>query len=180
MKDTSAARYAQGLFDLALERQKTDNWQKQMRLVKKVFKQDESFKSFFMNYQISKDDKKVVLRQAFGASIDKEVLNFLCLLVDKHRLKEIVMIAKNFNTLCNEAKGIKEGIVYSTFELKEEDVKRLENALSTKLQAQVELENQIDDKLISGIKVVIDDMVMDDSMRYKIDTLKETLLKDVR
>lgn len=180
MKDTSAARYAQGLFDLALERQKLTVWQKQMRLVKKVFRMDENFKSFFMNNQISKADKKDVLRQAFGASIDKEVLNFLCLLVDKHRLKEIMMIVKNFNTLCNEAKGIKEGIVYSAYELSEDDIQQLEKAVSAKLQDQVELENQIDKNLISGLKVVIDDMVMDDSMRYKINALKETLLKDVR
>ena len=59
-------------------------------------------------------------------------------------------------------------------------IAELEKALSTKLQDKVELENRIDGNLIKGIKVVIDDVVMDDSMRYKIDALKETLLKDVR
>ena len=111
MRDTSAARYAQGLFYLALEKAKIDSWQKQMRLVKKVFKNDISLRSFFMNYQISKEAKKEVLNKAFKDNIDRDVLNFFCLLVDKHRLKEIMMIAKNFNTLCNEEKGVKEGIV---------------------------------------------------------------------
>lgn len=180
MRDTSAARYAQGLFYLALEKAKIDSWQKQMRLVKKVFKNDISFRSFFMNYQISKEAKKEVLNKAFKDNIDRDVLNFLCLLVDKHRLKEIMMIAKNFNTLCNEEKGVKEGIVYSTYALEDSRIMELEKALSIKLQEKVELENRIDGNLIKGIKVVIDDVVMDDSMRYKIDALKETLLKDVR
>ncbi|MCI5774688.1 MAG: ATP synthase F1 subunit delta [Erysipelotrichaceae bacterium] len=180
MKDSSATRYAQGLFDLALERQKISIWQQQMRLVRQVFTKDETLKNFFMNYQISKDEKKAVISKAFAQKVDKEVINFLCLLIDKHRFKAVVEIAKNFNTLCNEHDGIKEGIIYAPYELDDEQISLIEQTISKKVGAKVALEGQVNKTLIKGIKVVVDDMIFDDSMRYKIETLKETLLKDVR
>ena len=60
MRDTSAARYAQGLFYLALEKAKIDSWQKQMRLVKKVFKNDIFNDKFKWVYHNAKFDLPVL------------------------------------------------------------------------------------------------------------------------
>ena len=73
MKDTVAYRYALALYDLAKETNKIDIWQEQMRLVKKVFVKDRSLKTFFDNHQISKGDKKNILKKAFVNDVDKEV-----------------------------------------------------------------------------------------------------------
>ena len=180
MKDTVAYRYALALYDLAKETNKIDIWQEQMRLVKIVFVKDRSLKTFFDIHQISKEDKKNILKKAFVNDVDKEVLNFMCLLVDRYRLNHISDIASAFNTLCNEGKNIIEGLVYSTYELSDEDITKVEEVVGAKLSQKVELHNVIDERLIKGIKVVVNDMVIDDSMRYKLNSLRDELLKETR
>lgn len=178
MKDSVAVRYATGLFELACEEHKVDAWQEQMNLLKKVYNQEKDLKSIFTSMQITKQEKKDIIRNIFGKTLDREVINFLSLLVDKGRILECGNIAIVFNTLCNDYKHITEGYVYSTYLLKKEEIARLEAKMSEEYNTTVKLVNEVDESLIRGIKIVIKDKVIDDSMKYKIDLLKENLLKE--
>jgi len=72
---------------------------------------------------------------------------------------------------------ITSGVVYSVYLLSEALLKELESALSEKYECVIELENRIDPSLIHGIKVEIDNFVLDDSTKAKLASLKEQLLK---
>jgi F0F1-type ATP synthase, delta subunit (mitochondrial oligomycin sensitivity protein) len=69
------------------------------------------------------------------------------------------------------------GIVYSVYSLDEKLLQELEQVLSERFQTLVSLENKIDTSLIQGIKVEIDNFVIDDSIKVKLASLKEELLK---
>jgi F-type H+-transporting ATPase subunit delta len=175
-----ASRYAQALFEFACESNKVDLWQQQMRLVHQVFQQDSQIGDFFSHIRIEADQKKSVFKQIFSNRIDTDVVNFFCLLIDKRRVSHFKEIAKEFHVLCNHSKGIKEGIVYSTRSLDSEEVKRIEDSISQKMKLNVELTNKLDPQLLSGVRVVVDDIVIDGSLRNKIDSLRHELLKGSR
>ena len=69
------------------------------------------------------------------------------------------------------------GIVYSVYVLEEALLTELEQALSEKYSYKITLENKIDSSLIQGIKVEIDNFVIDGSIKAKLASLKEQLLK---
>jgi F-type H+-transporting ATPase subunit delta len=175
-----ASRYAQALFEYACELDKVDLWQQQMRLVHQVFQQDPQIGDFFGHIRIEADQKKSVFKQIFSERIDSDVVNFFCLLIDKRRVSQFTEIAKEFHILCNQSKGIKEGVVYSTRLLDIEEVRQIERSVSEKIKLNVELTNKLDPKLLSGVRVIVDDVVMDGSLRNKIDRLRHVLLKGSR
>lgn len=178
--ESVSSRYATALFELAREKQCTDNWQEQMRFVKSVFVQNKEYLAFFSHYRITKEEKRDVIRKVFENKVDRDLLNFLLLLLDKRRIGNIVGIASGFNTLCNEAKNISEGIVYSVSELSKEDKEKIEEAVGTRLGLKLDLSNKLDPNLISGIKVVVGDNVIDGSMQNRLYSLRSELLKESR
>lgn len=170
-------RYAEALFELANELHVTDDWQEQMRAVKNVFTENTEFLKVLCHYRVSKEEKKDLIIKTFDGKIDKNIVNFFQLLVDKRRISNIIGIATAFNTLCNDAKNIKEGYVYSVNMLNKDEITSIENAVSKKLDCKVELQNRINQDLISGVKVVVGDVVLDGSMRNRLDSLTSELLK---
>ena len=102
--------------------------------------------------------------------------NFLKLIIKNNRINKFNLIAKEFNKLCNDYLNIKEGIIYSTEALSKEQIKRVEDKLSEVINTKVELTNQIDEKLIGGIKVIVDEKIFDGSIKNKLEKLKSTLI----
>ena len=90
---------------------------------------------------------------------------------------EICIPSNAFNTLCNDAKNVKEGIVYSVNELSKDEIKRVEEAISANLGYTAELHNKLNPDLISGVRVVVGDVVFDGSMRNRLNSLTSELLK---
>lgn len=173
-------RYATALFELAQETNNVDAWQGQMQMIRSVFVQNKDYISFFGHYRIANSSKKEVLRNVFQDKVDKDVLNFLLLLVDKKRIKNILGIATSFHSICNASKNIKEGLVYSVKELDPSDKSKIEETVGESLNCKVDLTNRIDRSLISGVKVVVEDQVIDGSLRNRMNSLKSELLKESR
>ena len=105
-----AQRYAEAFFSLAQEEQLVDVLQEEMQTVKTVFVQNPSLVRIFGYTKISKEEKKELITDAFS-KCHPHLYHFLLLLVDKGRIGAIVEIADVFRTLCNQYKGVTEGVV---------------------------------------------------------------------
>lgn len=173
-----AERYSTALFELAEETNNIKKWQSEAKLVRKSL--DEDMNKFFLSRQITNNQKKEVLNKAFSSYIDPMLMNFINLLVDKSRVNYLANILGIFNTTCNSYFGIKEGVVFSARNLSDNQINDIEKAMSQKMNCNVELINKIDVTLISGIKIEIDNEVIDSSMKNSLDNLKMTLLKERR
>lgn len=171
-------RYATALFELAKESKSVKEWQTQAQGINEALTKD--MDKFFSSNLVSADEKKQVLKKAFGQVVVSELMNFLCLLIDKKRFAYIKDILVAFNTICNHDLGIMEGVVYSARPLTNEQVKTLEQVMCTKYNSTVQLINRIDARLISGVKVEINGTVIDYSMKNKIASLRNELLKEMR
>ena len=100
----------------------------------------------------------------------------LYVLIDKNRIENYDDIFKEFIHLCNEELNIKEGIIETPRPLNKDLIKKLEDTLS-KDGKKVELYEKIDKSLISGFKITIDNHVIDNSLKNKINDLENTLLR---
>ena len=61
--------------------------------------------------------------------------------------------------------------------MSKEDISKIEKVIANKLKKEVYLIPKIDQRLIGGFKVVINDYVFDASIKNKVDGLRSSLLE---
>ncbi|MGM9873665.1 MAG: F0F1 ATP synthase subunit delta [Bacilli bacterium] len=171
-----SSRYASGLFSLALDLSKVEEYKSQAKSILKIFKENEEYLLILSSQFLSMDERIDLINKAF-ISIDDNILSFIKIIVSNNRSMYLIDIFENFISLCNKHLNILEGLVYSTKPLNNDEKAKLENAFSNKLSIKVELKNLIDTSLIGGIKVVLDNHVYDGSLKNKLFILKNSLLK---
>lgn len=125
---------------------------------------------------ISAEEKKTVLERVFSGRICEALLNFLYVLVDKRRIGSFEGIIKVYNRLVDHEEGISYGTVYSVEPLSEAHLQDVESDISKLLQANVKLINEIDPKLIGGVKVMVEGKLIDASIRKKFDDLESQII----
>lgn len=170
--------YAVALFELANEANKLEFYQEETKAISNILKDNKEFLNLLTNQFVNKDEKKELLDKVFKNKIDNMILNFLKLLVDKSRFNNSIDIFKEFNSLANEKRGIKEGILYTASSLDDKKIEAIEAKIAKNLGKKVELSVVIDESLIGGFKVVISDLVIDNSIKNKLESLKNDLVEE--
>src|SRR5699024_2853937 len=110
-----AKRYADALFQLALEQNKTEQLVSQLSVVKDVFQKDDKIAQFLNHQRIELNKKMQIIEEAFKSN-DKDVVNTLKILVQRHRISSVIAIVDHFVHLYNEQNGIAVATVQSVRE----------------------------------------------------------------
>ncbi len=163
--------YGSALYQVARERNLVETVLKEGFEIVDLFQKEEDFARFFYNPTISVQEKKAVLEKVFSGKICDELLNFICILVDKSRIRHYEKIMKSYSELVNQGQGLAYGKVYSVSPLKPEQKQRLEEQTGKLMNQQVKLENETDSSLIGGVKILIDGKIIDASMRKSLKDL---------
>lgn len=170
-------RYAESLFDLAKEENKVTQYLDDIKLVGEVLDSDPQIVQFFNHVLIENDKKIQLLYQSFKGNVDQYVLNFLKLLVQSRRIRYIDDIVKSYINLSNQYLGIEEGMIYTPYELTDQQIQDIEKAISQKENKKVTLKVSIDPSLLGGIKVQIANRIYDGTIKNKVEMLKKELLR---
>ena len=97
--DTIASRYASALLELAIENNKVNEYQKQIKFVYSVIKENPNLVDFLKCYAIDNIEKKKLIEKIFKDEVCIEVLHFMFLLIDKKRINYIDRICSSFNSV---------------------------------------------------------------------------------
>ncbi len=171
-----AERYGAGLFELAKEENKVEEYMYSIQSLKDIFKENPELKTFFLSIKISKDEKKQFIDRVF-VSLEHDLINFLKLVIDKGRVSYLFEIFICFIELCERDLGIQHAKVISARKLSQEDLNSIGNTLVSKTNKKIILENVVDSSVISGIKVIMGNNVTDITMKTKLENMRNTLLK---
>ena len=170
-----AQTYAEALFSLGLEERKLPKLQEESKALSEIIDDNEDFLlllgSRFLDRKERKDMSDKILKE-----FDNDIINLIKVIIDNNRIEYIKDILQAFNSLCNEYKGVKEGLIYSAFPLKKETINKIKNKISQIEKMDVELISRIDPSLIGGVKVVINSHVYDGSIKNQLDKMQIDLL----
>ena len=119
--------------------------------------------------------KKEVITSIFEGHICDELLNFLCILIDKGRTRHFAKIIGTYKEMLNKAEGFSSGKILSVEPLSEGRLKRFEEETGKLLKLNVKLENLLAPDLIGGVKVFIDGKVIDASIKSRLKDLGASL-----
>lgn len=172
MAGIAARSYSDALFTLASEEKKLDLIKEQLCFVDAQMQENIDFLHLMTHPKIHKDEKKNAIHTVFGKQVDRTVINFLKLLVDKGRFYDLHEITKEFMNQYRKEKNIVVADVRSARDLSDEECRRICYMLEKKLQQRVELHRSVDRDLIAGVRIKVNDLVLDHTALNKMEHLK--------
>lgn len=178
MYSVLASRYATALFELSKVEKKSEQYLKNLHVVKDIFTKETSAKQFVTSPLIRANDKEKVVKAVLGdKGVPEDVMNFILLLARKGRLELIEEIVDAFQACEDELEATARGTVHSSVELSAKQKSEIEKTISLITKKKVLFKYEQDMKLIGGIKAQIGSLTFDDSLAVHIKNIKDDLTR---
>ena len=175
MIDVIANRYAEALFQIGEEENKTENLYNELKEVSSLMTTNKDLNNVMKSPLISKNEKIQLIDTLFDGKIDNDFKKFFKILVAKGRITSVEAIQETYKELLNEKNNILEGYVISAVPMDDEKIKELETELSKKYNKNVTLENKVDKSIIGGVLVRLGNTEIDGTIKTRLDELKNQL-----
>ncbi|MDE2842918.1 MAG: ATP synthase F1 subunit delta [Chloroflexota bacterium] len=166
-------RYARALFDLAVERDATDNWATDLAQLVEVM-QDEQFNLFLKHAEVPLD-RKIESLATVLPEIDAMVRNLGSLLVTRNSVDAIGDVAVGYNRLVDERLGRQRIEVTTAVELEPAEGERIRQFVANLVQREVVMSTRVDESILGGIVIQIGDRLMDGSTRSRLEDLRKQI-----
>jgi F-type H+-transporting ATPase subunit delta len=171
---TIARPYAEASFAAARESNQIDAWSEALDLLGAVAG-NEALAGQIGNPNVPRERVRDTLLAIAGDAIPIQAQNLVKLLADNDRLAVLPEIARLFEVLRTEQRGIRQVHIRSALEMDDTQRAELAAALKVRLGADVELTVETDPSLIGGVEIRADDLVIDGSVRGRLQKLATEL-----
>lgn len=168
-----AKRYAQALFDLSLENKVLEKVAQDMVLVNTVVNESRELKLMLNNPVLDTLKKNNVLRKIFDGKIEDISLKFILLIARKGRERYIPYISKAFNDIYKDYKNIVDVVLTTTYKTDKEIKDRVLKLMTDITSKSIELEEVLDDDLIGGFVINLEDYQYDASVKTQLKRLRK-------
>jgi F-type H+-transporting ATPase subunit delta len=171
-----ATVYARSLFEVALEHDKLDLVRDELGMFADALSETHELRIFFFSPYFSTQEKKDGLERAVTGA-DAVVLNFLELLIEKHRMPAIFRIRTRYDALWEEENKLLPVQITSAVELDKSTIKELGDRISEQTGRKVELSSSVEPDILGGIVVRVGNSVLDASVRNRLERLRRQVAK---
>ncbi len=171
-----ATVYARSLFEVAKEAGKLDDVREQLGQLADAIAEEHELQVFFFSPYFSPDEKKEGLKKAISDA-DPIVVNFLELLIEKHRTPALMRIRRSYDRLWERENDLLPVSVTSAVELDEETVRNIGDRIGEQTGRKVQLSSSVEPDLIGGIVVRVGNSIIDASIRSRLEQLRRTVAK---
>jgi F-type H+-transporting ATPase subunit delta len=172
-----ASRYARAFADVVLDG-KLDPKQVAAELgaIVELYRSNLDLRRVWESPAIAADQKRKLLDVIVERNaVLRPVRNFLAVLIDHGRIREVEAIAGQFQAEMNHRLGIVEAEVTSARPLEEAESRELLAEVTRVTGKQVSAEYKIDPSLIGGATIRVESTVYDGSVRGQLQKMKEQL-----
>lgn len=173
---TIARPYAKAAFALAEQSRSFDGWQRQLELLA-AFAREPGLRAAMGNPKLATSEIARAVTDAAGDKLDAQGRNLVALLAERKRLGVLPDILEQFVALRREAEKTVEVELVTAVPADAAAQQRFAGALEKKLGRKVQLSNRTDAGLIGGALIKAGDMVIDGSVRGRLEQLAIDLAK---
>ena len=170
---TVARPYAKAAFDFAVEHNRVEGWQHMLAFAAEVADNEQ------MTELLSGALAPETLSESFiaicGEQLDTNGQNLIRVMAENGRLKVLPDVLKQFVQLRAALEAIVEVEVTSASTLTEAQLSKINAAMEKRLSRKVKLNCKIDKSVMAGVIIRAGDMVIDGSVRGRLDRLADVL-----
>ena len=170
----SARRYAQAVFEIAVESDELERWLDDLTLLADSITNEE-FRQTLSAPRVTMAQKERVIREGLGSSVGPLALNLMCLLASRGQVQVLPGIADRYQEMLDAHQGVERAEVVSAVSLTDgqrDQVTRMLNDLSGK---DVRLTTRVDPEILGGLVIRVGDRVMDGSARTRLQNMRREL-----
>ncbi len=173
-KTTIARPYAKAVFALAREQGKLDAWLSGVALAATVVT-NARVAPLLTNPSVTAADLAALVNEIAGGELGANGQDFFKVLAVNRRLGYLPEIAAIFAHLKSESEKSVDVLVTSAVELSADQQKKLAAAVEKRLARTVRLHTKLDPSLIGGAVLRADDLVIDGSLKGRLNRLENEL-----
>jgi F-type H+-transporting ATPase subunit delta len=174
-----AIRYVKSLLSLAEDQQKLEAVHRDLQLFSRIAMENRDLVLVLRNPIIKSDKKQMILKAIFGGKVNDLTMAFLDIICRKGRENILPQVAEAFHHLYNAHEGIGSATVISAAPLDKELRKEIETiAKALNRKNVIELHERVDNELIGGFILKVEDRQIDASVRSKLNKLKIQFTRD--
>ena len=168
--------YSRALFEAAQEHDKLDDVREQVGAFADAIDSNRDLAVFFFSPYFSTPEKKDGLTKTVEGA-DETLVNFLELLIEKHRMPVVFRVRAEFDALWEEENKLLPVEITSAVELDESTVKQVGDRISEQTGRQIELSSRVEPEILGGIVVQVGNSVLDASIRNRLDQLRRQVAR---
>jgi ATP synthase F1 delta subunit len=171
-----ASVYARSLFEVAQEQKKLDKVRDELAEFADAMHESRQLQVFLFSPYFSTKEKVEGLDKAVSGA-DETVVNFLKLLIEKHRMPAIFRIRAELDRLWEEENKLLPVQVTSAVELPQDTVKQIGDRIASQTDRKVELSSIVDPDILGGIIVRVGNSVLDASIRNRLENFRKQVAR---
>ena len=131
---------------------------------------------FFFSPYFSTQEKKDGLERALDGA-DETLVNFLELLIEKHRMPAIFRIRRVFDTLWEQAHHVLPVQIATAVELDKDVVRKLGDRIAETTGQKIELSATVDPDILGGIVLRVGNSILAASIRNRRANLRKAVAR---
>lgn len=174
-KSILAGKIGKTLFNVAKANNALSIVDNDLTQCSKAILEENSFITLMNNPNISKEQKCQIIDKAFNG-VNKYVVNVIKILANNLQITligDVVEVYTEISNVFNNKTYVK---VESVYKLNSEELTKLADTIKGKLNVkEVEIENNIDETLIGGLKISYNGKVIDSSIKAKIKDIERKI-----
>lgn len=170
-------RYALALYEVAEKKGKVDEYLNDLREICDLIENNHDFYEVIKHPQINTRKKKQLFIDVFKGKIDEELLSFILILIQKDRILYLREKLNQMEQIDLERKNTIKGIVKTAIPLLPEEFEKLKTIFENKYDKTIIFETEVDKSVLGGVYVRVGNDVIDDTIKLKIDEMKDLMLK---
>lgn len=168
--------YGDAYVSLQVEEKRLAEAMEEVKAVKEIFDTNADLIRFLHHPQITKDEKMKIVEKILKGKVSDDMTGFLMIIINKGRYQEINGIFDYMIEQMKKLQGIGTLQVTSAIPLsKEQKDKIKKRVLSLTSYKELEIIYEIDEAVIGGLILCMDDRVVDNSIRTKLTTMGKHL-----
>lgn len=173
-----AKRYADALFDLALEQSEVDAVAADLRALAVMAQNSDDLRRLLRSPAFSAgDQKRAVEAVASQAALGGLTQNFLRLIAKNRRLFALEPMIDAFNARLAAHRGEVRAEATAAAALSDDHQRRLRGEIEAMIGKKVALDLRIDPEILGGLVVKVGSTMIDSSLRTKLARLKSVMKK---
>jgi len=174
-----AKRYAQAVFDLALETKQVEKISRDLHLVKDVLNENRELRKLMANPVMDASKKLKVISALFGAHVDELTIRFMNLITRKGREDYLLAICEAFEEIFLEYKNIMRAEFISASPANAAIKKAVIEKLAKITDKTIDLNEKIDPEIIGGYILRMEDYQIDGSIKNQLRRLRKNFAENL-
>ena len=171
---TVARPYAKAAFEYARDSNALPRWSEALAMAAQIVA-DPRVAGLTKSPAVTADQLVDFIAGIAGSKSDPHTQSFLRLLAENHRLLVLPEIAAHYEALRSAFENIVDVDVISAVPLNAAQAEKLKAALGTRLKRQIRMQNSVDPTLLGGAVVRAGDLVIDGSLKGRLERLTTEL-----